>query len=64
MMLCVFIGVFFVYPCNGSAFQENEEDTILIEIIINAYTDAKNFDPIKLYLSKLCNRNTPPGDYY
>ena len=61
--MCLLIGVFILFPCNGSAFQEEELKTIVIELTFNAYTEDKEFDPIKFYLSKSCNQRAPQGYY-
>ena len=34
-----------------------------MEFTIIAYTRDKEYDPIMLYLSKVCNGRTPPGDH-
>ena len=54
-------GVFFLFPCNTSAYKEGGYAIILVNFTINAYTHDKEYDPVVLYLSKICNGNTPPG---
>lgn len=62
LIICLYTGVFALYPCNTTAVQEGQL-AILTELKFIAYTRDKEFDPIVLYFYKQCDSTSPKGDF-